>query len=77
MSAYYPDDDEYIVHQYETNTSILTVAINKSNNQIAEVVCLCTTNDCNIDMTTSTLGMNLPSYSLLFLMEKQKYRFIE
>lgn len=50
-------------YQYQTSTSI--AAIIPDNTGLNNLVmCLCITNNCNVDLITCTNGMNIPSYLL-------------
>ncbi len=53
------------IYQYQTSTSIATV-IPDTSGQYNWAFCLCTTNNCNVDFTTCTSGMNIPSYLLAY-----------
>jgi hypothetical protein len=52
-------------YQYQTSTSIATITPDNSG-QYNMAFCLCTTNNCNVDFTTCTSGMNIPSYLLAY-----------
>jgi hypothetical protein len=52
-------------YQYQTSTSIVSI-IPSNYGQYNVAVCLCTTNNCNIDFSTCTSGMNIPSYLLTY-----------
>ncbi|CAF1085391.1 unnamed protein product [Adineta steineri] len=58
-------NDGYTYYQYQTATSIVTIATNGSN-QFNQALCLCTIDNCNIDIATCTNGMNIPSYLLSY-----------
>jgi hypothetical protein len=49
-------------YQYQTSTSIAVISGNSG--QSYGGLCLCATNNCNVDFTTCTSGMNIPSYLL-------------
>ncbi len=52
------------IYQYQTSTIIATLTIDTSGQYTG--FCLCTTNNCNVDFTTCTSGMNIPSYLLAY-----------
>ncbi|CAF0931147.1 unnamed protein product [Adineta steineri] len=58
-------NDGYTYYQYQTATSIVTIGTNGSN-ESTWALCLCTTDNCNIDIATCTNGMNIPSYLLSY-----------
>jgi hypothetical protein len=49
-------------YQYQTSTSIAIISGNSGQYYWGH--CLCTTNNCNVDFTTCTSGMDIPSYLL-------------
>ncbi len=61
--AYGSANSSYGIYQYQTSTSIATVIANSGR---YTAFCLCTTNNCNVDFTTCTSGMNIPSYLLAY-----------
>jgi len=52
-------------YQYQTSTSIVSIVPDNSG-QYNIAICLCTTNNCNVDFPTCTSGMNIPSYLLAY-----------
>jgi hypothetical protein len=61
----YGGDNGTNVYQYQTSTSIATIVADKSG-QYSNGLCLCTTNNCNVDFSTCTSDMNIPSYLLSY-----------
>ncbi len=50
-------------YQYQTSTSIVSIW-SSGGSPYNWALCLCTTNNCNVDFATCTSGMNIPSYLL-------------
>ena len=53
------------IYPFQTSTSIATLS-SASSGLYYEGICLCITNNCNVDFTTCTQGMNIPSYLLAY-----------